>query len=215
MVRGALVVCAGIAVFSAAGCHIDAGTFRCSTTAECGTGATCEPSGFCSFDDSTCTSGRRYGKLAPSGVANICTDAVVIDAGIDAAMSDGGAADGGDGGVMVDAGPAACVSEISLGNFHTCIRKGGLIQCFGENDQGQLGNTLRQRSSLPVNVPNIANAVELASGNVHTCARTADAKVYCWGDNSYFQTGRMSQSPSSTPYEVVLAAGAKAITAGS
>ncbi len=35
---------------------------------------TCEPNGYCSFDDPECASGRRYGELAGGGLAGLCVN---------------------------------------------------------------------------------------------------------------------------------------------
>lgn len=63
------VACIGLAW----GCH--AGSFACTDDTECaGTGTLgfCEDSGYCSFDDDTCPSSRRYGMRAPSELAGEC-----------------------------------------------------------------------------------------------------------------------------------------------
>jgi hypothetical protein len=50
--------------------------YACSSDAQCidgGAAGYCEASGYCSFDDGTCASGRRYGHLAPAELAGECT----------------------------------------------------------------------------------------------------------------------------------------------
>ena len=79
----------------AAGC-VDVGTaFKCSSSSQCGAGH-CEATGFCSFDDSGCASGRRYGELVGDGLAGLC----VLEGGggdlAGAASSDLAAAGGSD-----------------------------------------------------------------------------------------------------------------------
>lgn len=51
----------------------------------------CEPSGYCSFDDGSCPSGRRYGSLAPPQIADACTEPVDDEptGSVDATMSIG------------------------------------------------------------------------------------------------------------------------------
>ena len=49
--------------------------FTCLDDSSCANGGQagrCESTGYCSFPDATCTSGRRYGELAPTGLANLC-----------------------------------------------------------------------------------------------------------------------------------------------
>jgi len=70
------------------GCVASEG-FYCASNTQCGTevGGTCEASGFCSFPDPACASGRRYGTEAGE-VSSACTDIFEQDAsplgGIDA-----------------------------------------------------------------------------------------------------------------------------------
>jgi hypothetical protein len=65
------VVIAGI--LAAAGCARE--TFFCDTPEDCTSadgGGMCEETGYCSFPDTECETGRRYGELAPSGLAGTC-----------------------------------------------------------------------------------------------------------------------------------------------
>lgn len=60
-----------------AGCPSRA--FVCGGDSDCAgdaPGGACEPSGFCSFPDDSCDSGRRYGDFAGDGLAGTCVDAV-------------------------------------------------------------------------------------------------------------------------------------------
>lgn len=49
-------------------------TFNCSDDSNCQglIGGQCESNGFCSGEDETCASGRRYGSLAPDSIADQC-----------------------------------------------------------------------------------------------------------------------------------------------
>lgn len=52
-----------------------ADVFSCSDDTNCGAAGQsgqCEPSGFCSFEDQACPSGRRFGTLAGDGMADEC-----------------------------------------------------------------------------------------------------------------------------------------------
>ncbi len=55
-------------------------TFSCHSDLQCtsdGQAGHCEENATCSFDDSSCASGRRYGDLAAEGLAGICHDGAV------------------------------------------------------------------------------------------------------------------------------------------
>jgi hypothetical protein len=57
-----------------AGCRAT-GDFSCLENRDCelaGIDGVCEPSGYCSFPDDTCGSGKRYGDFAPSGIGGEC-----------------------------------------------------------------------------------------------------------------------------------------------
>lgn len=73
LVSRAVLTLSGLAL-AAAGCS--ASPFACEQDEACigpeGTGV-CEPSGFCSFPDSECPSGRRYGAHAAGSLAGACT----------------------------------------------------------------------------------------------------------------------------------------------
>jgi alpha-tubulin suppressor-like RCC1 family protein len=42
---------------------------------------------------------------------------------------------------------------------------------------------------VPTAVPGVAGAVEVRTGGAHVCARFADARVTCWGQNDRGQLG--------------------------
>ena len=51
--------------------------YTCGDDSQCftnGTQGACESSGFCSFPDERCTSGRSYGDLAEESLAGQCTN---------------------------------------------------------------------------------------------------------------------------------------------
>jgi hypothetical protein len=76
-------------------------SFTCDTSGDCA-GGTCEAVGFCSFADSSCASGSRFGQLSGS-FANQCVGGDPTgDGGVDAALSDGGAD------AAIDAPPQPC-----------------------------------------------------------------------------------------------------------
>lgn len=77
----------GALALALAGCG-GAELFVCTDDASC-SGGTCQPSGFCSFDDPACASGQRYGAHAPAQLAGRCTDSGNADGPIATSTSDG------------------------------------------------------------------------------------------------------------------------------
>jgi hypothetical protein len=77
------------ALLITAGC-LRATEYHCSSSDQCGTGGTCEASGYCSFADSSC--GQRYGAEA-GPFANQCVGTSGgLDAGADGTSATGDAA---------------------------------------------------------------------------------------------------------------------------
>src|SRR5262245_44872838 len=70
------------AVCCAAGC-VDRGAFVCTSNEACsnqGARGWCEPTGYCSFDDTNCVGGRGYGMYAAGTLAGQCVQGVATDA---------------------------------------------------------------------------------------------------------------------------------------
>ena len=83
------------------------------------------------------------------------------------------------------------VVEMAAGDSHTCARKGdGTVLCWGDNQYGQIGIGGLVSPQPPVQVTDLGtSAVEIATGESHTCARKADGTVWCWGRNISGQVG--------------------------
>lgn len=61
-----------MAAWAVVGLGCQSTSFTCLEDASCGDGGTCEANGYCSFPDSLCLSGRRYGEFAGSGLSGTC-----------------------------------------------------------------------------------------------------------------------------------------------
>ncbi|APJ04402.1 RCC1 domain-containing protein [Silvanigrella aquatica] len=84
------------------------------------------------------------------------------------------------------------LTAVSSGDgSHMCfINKNQGLQCFGNNANGQLGNSSTVLSSTLVGVNNLSGVEMVVTGDNHTCAVANDYKnVYCWGDNTFGQVG--------------------------
>lgn len=80
---------------------------------------------------------------------------------------------------------------VATGTAFSCLLDDSQVYCWGANSSGQLGI-----GGLPDSVPMKsdpvelgAEAVDVAAGDRHACAVTADGTVYCWGSNSAGQLG--------------------------
>jgi alpha-tubulin suppressor-like RCC1 family protein len=105
---------------------------------------------------------------------------------------------------------------ITTGAYHTCalLLPDRTVQCWGRNDDAQLGDGTRAPSSTPVRVGGITDAVAVSGGGYHTCALFGDGTVRCWGRNDDGQLGNGTRATSFTPERVGELTGAVAISGG-
>jgi alpha-tubulin suppressor-like RCC1 family protein len=117
-----------------------------------------------------------------------------------------------DSGALVATG-----STLAAGDRHSCARRAsGQVLCWGNNEYGQLGQDTAELDHVPpAAVADLADAVEVAAGGVHTCARRASGQVLCWGQNLYGQLGDGSSGTNrATPAAVPGLADAVEVAAG-
>ena len=247
--RRRLAVVAAWGLVCGAACGA-APAFVCTDSTACEGGA-CEPTGYCSFPDDDCDSGRRYGQLAGDGLAGMCTEPEATTAAEDdgpvstgepsgsgeSSSSDGpslgttGSSDGADtsttdppstdsgstgepacGGLgeacCDDDPPCAeglcvggvcvpCELHLAANEFQTCgWRNDGVVACWGNDSMEQLGDG---RGTGPSGAPQPVAVVldpgivfprtPLDLGAFHGCAATTDG-VQCWGSNEDGQLGQ-------------------------
>src|SRR2546427_727031 len=99
-------------------------------------------------------------------------------------------------------------AAVIAGGYHTCaLFRDGTAQCWGRNDEGQLGDGTTTSSSTPVGVGGITGAVAVSAGVFHTCALLSNGTVKCWGavgsGNDFGQLGNGATTGSSTPVTVM------------
>ena len=88
----------------------------------------------------------------------------------------------------------------------------GSVQCWGANDDGQLGSgstescryivVVHPCTTSPRSVPGLTGVLEIAAGQFFTCARLAGDNVECWGRNTNGELGNGSLVSTSTPTRV-------------
>ena len=141
-------------------------------------------------------SGNRDGTVGDGGGTDVGVPPrdgdvpLEMDAGLDAGSE-----------IPPDAGTAPSVLDVCAGKYHSCaVIPPGEVWCWGENDLGQLGDgTMVAMRASPVRAGTIADAVQVACGMRHTCARHAGGTVSCWGWGASGQLGDGSNATRTTP----------------
>ncbi|MDX2122641.1 MAG: hypothetical protein SF070_16480 [Gemmatimonadota bacterium] len=115
----------------------------------------------------------------------------------------------GDGGTQHVGAPVAIgggfsFSRLSAGTGLTCgVTFSAAALCWGHNLYGELGQgTTGPSQGTPAPVLGGLNVAEVEVGRFHACARTADGRAFCWGDNSFGALGDSSTASSSVPVPV-------------
>jgi alpha-tubulin suppressor-like RCC1 family protein len=99
---------------------------------------------------------------------------------------------------------------------HTCAPlKSGAIECWGDDEWGELGDGTTTTTTVPVRVKGIDNAVAVSAGPYNTCALLSSGAVECWGDNSHSQLGNGTNKLSTAPVEVNGITNAVSVSVGS
>ncbi|HTY96459.1 MAG TPA: hypothetical protein VMB91_05420 [Solirubrobacteraceae bacterium] len=74
--------------------------------------------------------------------------------------------------------------QVTATERQTCaLLSTGHIDCWGENDFGELGDGTQTASAAPVEVAGITDATQVTNGPDHACAVLSGGHVDCWGGN--------------------------------
>jgi hypothetical protein len=75
------------------------------------------------------------------------------------------------------------IVELVAAGGRTCVRRStGKVACWGDNEQGEIGDGTRTDALVPVELSGIDDARALAIQDYSTCVvRGAEGRVACWG----------------------------------
>jgi len=96
---------------------------------------------------------------------------------------------------------------IRVGLKHSCVQASNGAYCWGNNDNGQVGNGTTSQQIAPVEVLRLpggltaSNVVSLGAGANRGCAVITDGRTFCWGYNSSGQIGDGTTINRSSPTE--------------
>ena len=103
----------------------------------------------------------------------------------------------------------------STGLYHSCsVRSGGIVDCWGYNQYGELGDGTTITRSAPTRVSGATTFTSVTTGGYHSCALTGAGAAYCWGLNTNGQLGDGSTTNRSTPTAVTGGLAFSSLTAG-
>jgi alpha-tubulin suppressor-like RCC1 family protein len=82
----------------------------------------------------------------------------------------------------------------------------GIVACWGNNGQGELGDGTTFNANTPqfTLIPSSFSATEIGIGFSHVCAIDGKGAALCWGDNRYAQLGigELTNPPVTVPVSV-------------
>ena len=124
--------------------------------------------------------------------------------------------------VGCDAGACLTVVDVAAGLAHTCAAlSDGTVRCWGNSALERLEEVFitdapaqGSYATVPTAIPGISNALAVAAGGMHSCARTADLGVVCWGWNGMGQLGTGDFVASASAEAVTLDTTATDLAAG-
>jgi alpha-tubulin suppressor-like RCC1 family protein len=107
-------------------------------------------------------------------------------------------------------------AKVAAGGYHTCaIKEDGSLWCWGDNEEGQIGDGTWEDKKSPVKIIE-SGVVSVAAGGFHTCAIKEDGSLWCWGKNDSGQLGYDSDEANeakNTPVQI-MESGVVAVAAG-
>ena len=113
-------------------------------------------------------------------------------------------------------GLSSGVTQLSAGFLQTCaVLTGGAVKCWGNNENGELGDGTNISRNEPVAVSGLSSGVaSVHTGFFHTCAVTTSGTVKCWGKNGLGQLGDLTTANKNIPVTVPGLAGVTKVSFG-
>ncbi len=92
------------------------------------------------------------------------------------------------------------IDRIAVGVNHICVVSNGLLKCFGDNAERQLGVDRNSQEMTVRNLSLVTDVQQITAGDFFTCA-VHEGAVKCWGKNDKGQlgAGEKSDQPQAIP----------------
>lgn len=150
------------------------------------------------------------GPVGGSASAGSAPNAAGVGGNVSAGSGGGGTGGAGGGVATPD---LTLADSLSAGQVHACLARAGLVYCWGDNTDGQLGTGDKLRRDTPALVPGSEGVVQVVTGGQHTCWLTRDGVVSCFGSNALGQLGHVAPVEQLAPAVVALPAPALSLDA--
>ena len=90
------------------------------------------------------------------------------------------------------------------GEYAAAIKTDGTLWCWGQNTNGQLGDSTQTNRSSPVQTITFGtNWKQVSAGLTHTAATKTDGTLWAWGNNYYGQLGNNTTTHRSSPVQTI------------
>jgi alpha-tubulin suppressor-like RCC1 family protein len=90
---------------------------------------------------------------------------------------------------------------IAVGGAQACwIPADGTLWCWGDNGAGELARSARldPGESLPLRIGSESHWQSVSAGAAHECAIKQDGTLWCWGDNTFFESAPLGNGQAAT-----------------
>lgn len=106
--------------------------------------------------------------------------------------------------------------QVAGGSTHSAVRfSNGQVWCWGNNENGQLGDGMSPAPSLtPVQATGVSNVTQIAVGKNHTVVVQSNGTVWSWGTNASGELGNGTTNEAASPVQVSGLTTAVAVGAG-
>jgi alpha-tubulin suppressor-like RCC1 family protein len=103
----------------------------------------------------------------------------------------------------IEVGAVLARGNLTAGDIHTCaLVATGQAYCWGQNQEGQLGDGSMVNRNVPTAVLSGLSFVRVTAGGSHSCGLTASGEAFCWGMNQVGQLGDGTLAQRLTPVAV-------------
>jgi alpha-tubulin suppressor-like RCC1 family protein len=100
------------------------------------------------------------------------------------------------------------------GDTFCAVLSTGAVDCWGENNYGELGNGNLRTYTIPVAVRSVTTASSIVGGDYGFCVVLSNDHLDCWGYNSYGDLGDGGTTSSDVPVAVHVITNASKVVSG-